>query len=422
MENDETFCQTYDIEVEEMHEFFCEGLLTHNSAQIALGDASDKEYLQAKRWDLGNVPNWRCYSNNSVICNDISEIIDNEDFWQGYNGNGEPYGLINLKLSRSCGRLGDTQYPDHGVDGYNPCAEQSLERNETCCLAEIYLPNISSFEELHRVSIYLYRICKHSLLLPCVDSKETEDIVHKNMRMGIGITGYLQATEEQRGWLSGVYKALRLFDNFYSKLNGFPTSIKLTTCKPSGTLSILGHCTSGVHPGFSRYYIRRIRIASESKLINVAKQHGYHVEYVRNFDGTPDYTTQIVEFPYSLPEHTILAENCTAVEQMEYVKRLQTEWSDNSVSVTVYYRKEELLEIKDWLMKNYNDSVKTISFLLHSDHGFDQAPLETITKERYEEMVRNTRPITSVDGICHNTEDEKFIAEGECAGGACPMR
>jgi hypothetical protein len=392
------------------------------SAQIALGDAKDTEYLRAKRWDLGNVPNWRCYSNNSVICNDISEIIDNEDFWQGYNGNGEPYGLINLKLSRSCGRLGDTQYPDPNVQGYNPCAEQSLERNETCCLAEIYLPNITSFAELNKVATYLYRICKHSLTLPCPDSKHTELVVHKNMRMGIGITGYLQATEEQRGWLNDSYKCLRAFDVEYSKLKGFPTSIKLTTCKPSGTLSILGHCTSGVHPGFSRYYIRRIRIASESKLIKVAKEHGYHVEYVRNFDGTPDYTTQVVEFPYALPEHTILAENCTAIQQMEYVKRLQTEWSDNSVSVTVYYRKHELPEIKEWLRKNYNDSVKTISFLLHSDHGFDQAPLEAITKERYEEMVRNTKPITSVEGICHNTEDEKYIGEGECVGGACPMR
>jgi hypothetical protein len=90
------------------------------SAQIALGDCNDTEYLRAKRWDLGGVPNWRCYSNNSVICNDIKEVLDNEEFWQGYNGNGEPYGLINLKLSKKCGRLGETQYPDPRVAGYNP--------------------------------------------------------------------------------------------------------------------------------------------------------------------------------------------------------------------------------------------------------------------------------------------------------------
>lgn len=414
-------CETYDIEVEEMHEFFCNGYLTHNSAQICLGDAKDTEYLRAKRWDLGNVPNWRCYSNNSVICNDISEIIDNEDFWQGYNGNGEPYGLINLKLSRSCGRLGETQYPDPNVQGYNPCAEQSLERNECCTLAEVYLPNISSYEELKKCVKYLYRVCKHSLTLPCPDSKHTQWVVHKNMRMGIGMTGILQATEEQRGWLKDCYTYLRDFDNSYSAEHGFPRSIKLSTVKPSGTLSILGHCTSGVHPGFSQYYIRRIRIASESKLINVAKEHGYHVENVLNFDGTPDYTTKVVQFPYSLPEHTITAKSCSAIDQMEFVKRLQTEWSDNAVSVTVYYRKHELPEIKDWLRKNYNDSVKTISFLLHSDHGFLQAPLQEITKEQYEEMVRNTRPIVSTEGICYNAEDEKNIGE-ECVSGACPMR
>ena len=91
------------------------------SAQIALGDCKDKEFLSAKRWDLGNIPNWRAYSNNSVICNDIEEIIDNEDFWCGYTGNGEPYGLINMKNHKRFGRLGETQYPDPRVEGVNPC-------------------------------------------------------------------------------------------------------------------------------------------------------------------------------------------------------------------------------------------------------------------------------------------------------------
>jgi ribonucleoside-triphosphate reductase len=392
------------------------------SAQIAIGSATDIEYMKAKRWDLGMIPNWRCYSNNSVICNDISEIIDNQDFWAGYNGKGEPYGLINLKLSQSCGRLGETQYPDPTVEGFNPCAEQGLSRWETCCLGEIYLPNISTYEELKTCVTYIYRTCKHSLTLPCVDSKETEKVVHENFRMGIGVTGYLQATEEQRNWLKDCYTYLRDFDVFYSNTHGFPRSVKLTTCKPSGTLSLLGHCTSGVHPGFAQYYIRRIRVSSESKLIGIAKSHGYHVEYVQNFDGTPDYNTQVISFPYALPEGTILAENCTAVQQLNYVKRLQTEWSDNAVSVTVYYRKEELDEIKEWLRANYNHSIKTVSFLLHSDHGFKQAPLEKITKEQYDEMMMSTTPISDVTSICYNASDDKYIGEGECSGGACPLK
>jgi hypothetical protein len=406
-----------------MHEFFCNGYLTHNSAQIAIGSVHDKDYMTAKRWDLGNIPNWRCFSNNSVVCDDINDVLENKDFWLGYEGTGEPYGLINLKLSRACGRLGEYQYADPDVDGYNPCAEISLVNHQTCCLAELYLPNISSKEELFKCATYLYRICKHSLALPCVDSKETEQIVHKQMRMGIGITGYLQSTTEQRSWLADCYAYLRNYDKEYSRTKGFPPSIKLTTVKPSGSLSILANCTPGIHPGFSRYYKRRIRIASGSPLITLARTHGYPVEYVRNFDGSTDHTTQIVTFPMSLPEHTVFAEDCSAIQQLEWVKKVQTEWSDNSVSVTVYYRKNELPAIKEWLRKNYNTSVKTVSFLLHNEHGFDQAPMEQITKEEYEALAASCRPIVDLEGVCYSSVDaDVLMNDKECASGACPRR
>ena len=88
------------------------------SALIAIGDMDDFQYLRAKRWDLGNIPNYRSNANLSVVCNDISLLPD--EVWKGYEGNGEPYGLINLKLSRKVGRTGDTRYPDKEVIGYNP--------------------------------------------------------------------------------------------------------------------------------------------------------------------------------------------------------------------------------------------------------------------------------------------------------------
>ena len=383
------------------------------SAQIAIGDYDDIQYLEAKRWDLG-IPNWRAMSNNSVVCNDITLLP--EQFWEGYNGNGEPYGLINLKLSREIGRTGDTNYPDPDVAGYNPCAEQSLAPFETCCLAEIHLPNIESQEELIEVAIYLYRINKHSLALPC-HAKETEDIVHKNMRMGIGITGYCMATEEQQSWLEETYKELREFDVHYSKEKGFPPSIKLTTVKPSGTLSLLSGVTPGAHPGYSHYHIRRIRMASDSALVQVCKQNGYKVEFQRNFDGSDDTNTVVVEFPCKFPENTVVSKDMKALEQLELVKKLQTEWSDNSVSVTIYYRKEELDGIKEWLNSNYNNNLKTVSFLLHSEHGFDQAPLEEIDRQKYEDMVKSVKPITNCE-----VNEEDIKGSFECATGACPIK
>ena len=382
------------------------------SAQIAIGDPDDVEYLLAKRWDMGNIPSWRAMSNNSVVCNDIKDL--HEYFWDGYEGKGEPYGLINLKLSRKIGRLGETDYPDPDVMGYNPCAEQSLAAYETCCLAEVYLPNIESKEQLLDVCQLLYRINKHSLALPC-HLKETEDIVHKNMRMGIGVTGVLQATEEQRSWLNDTYRRLREFDFKYSHEHGFPESVKLTTVKPSGTLSLLPGVTSGCHPAYSQYMIRRIRIAADHALVQVCREHGYPVEYQRHFDGSEDHSTMVVSFPFCYPAGTKIAAEMTAIDQLEVVKWLQANWSDNSVSCTVYYRKEELPEIQKYLAKNYKNNHKSLSFLLHNEHGFHQAPLEEITKEAYDALVASTQLITHVD-------EALFDGGDECASGACPVK
>ena len=382
------------------------------SAQIAIGDADDVEYLLAKRWDMGNIPSWRAMSNNSVVCNDIKDL--HEYFWDGYEGKGEPYGLINLKLSRKMGRLGETQYPDPDVQGYNPCAEQSLAAYETCCLAEVWLPNVSTYEEFVDICQLLYRINKHSLALPC-HLDETADIVHKNMRMGIGVTGVLQASEEQKAWLRPAYTQLREFDKKYSEQHGFPTSVKITTVKPSGTLSLLPGVTPGCHPAYAQYMIRRIRISADHPLVNVCREHGYPVEYQQNFDGSEDHSTVVVSFPFAYPEGTVLANEMTAISQLETVKWLQEVWSDNSVSCTVYYRKEELPEIKKYLAKNYKNSHKSLSFLLHSEHGFKQAPYEEITKEAYDELVSKTRLITKID-------EASFDGGDECASGACPVK
>jgi adenosylcobalamin-dependent ribonucleoside-triphosphate reductase len=382
------------------------------SAQIAIGDPDDVEYLLAKRWDMGNIPKWRAMSNNSVACNSIEEL--HEYFWDGYEGKGEPYGLINLSLSRTVGRLGETKYPDPEVMGYNPCAEQSLAPYETCCLAEVFLPNVESKEEFLDILEFLYKINKHSLMLPC-HHPETEAIVRKNMRMGIGLTGILQATEIQRSWMDEGYEFLRELDAQYSEEMEWNKSIKLTTVKPSGTLSLLPGVTPGIHPGYAQYMYRRIRVASDHHLVDVCRTHGYPVEYVKNFDGTEDYNTVVITFPFSYPEGTVLAKDVTAFDQMEAIRKLQSEWSDNSVSCTIYYKKEEIPKIRQYLEKYYKYNFKSLSFLLHSEHGFMQAPYEEVTKEEYEKLVNSTKLIKTVELADFDTSDE-------CATGACPIR
>ena len=158
-------------------------------------------------------------------------------------------------------------------------------------------------------------------------------------------------------------------------------------------------------------------MSSDSPIVDVCRKHGYPVEFQRNFDGTEDHGTVVVSFPCKFPKHTVLANDMSAVAQLEVIKRLQKEWSDNAVSVTIYYRKHELQDIQAWLAKNYTN-VKSVSFLLHNDHGFDQAPLEEITEEKYLELSASVTPISSFESAINL--DDMDIAD--CEGGACPVR
>lgn len=183
------------------------------------------------------------------------------------------------------------------------------------------------------------------------------------------------------------------------------------------TLSLLAGSTAGGHAGYSRWLIRRVRMSSTDPLIKICRDAGYKTEYAQRFDGTEDYSTIIVEFPCEFSPETVVASQMTAVDQLELVKKLQTIWSDNSVSVTIYYEPEELDSIKNWMKLHYETSSKTLSFLLHSKHGFVQAPLEEIDEATYRKLIKKIKPITA----CSDLGSETF--EGlECSGGACPLR
>ena len=236
--------------------------------------------------------------------------------------------------------------------------------------------------------------------------------------MGLNPTGILQCSKEQLSWLPEAYEHLRDYDKRYSELHGFNESIKLTTVQPSGSLALLPGVTPGIHPAYARYMIRRITIAADHALVDVCRKNGYPIEFKRNYDGRNDYGSVIVSFPFEYAEGSILAKDMTAIEQLKWVRRMQAEWSDNAVSCTVYYRKEELPEIKEYLAKHYRNNHKSLSFLLHSEHGFHQAPFEEITKEQFDEL---SAKVTRITGLEKEVSVE-YEGSDECVSGVCPIR
>jgi adenosylcobalamin-dependent ribonucleoside-triphosphate reductase len=384
------------------------------SAQIAIGDPDDFLFLKAKNWGRGDIPAWRANSNNSIYADSYEEII--EEFWKGYDGSGEPYGLINRNLIRKTGRLGE-KINDSKVIGTNPCGEIGLEDGEPCNLAEIFLPNITSQEELNDLSQLLYKTQKAITTLAYPYQKSV-DVITRNRRLGQGVTGWLQSTEEQVSWISDCYVKLKKYDIEWSKSLGINPSIKLTTVKPSGTLSLLAGVTPGIHPAYARYYIRRVRMGSGDPLIQYCRDKGYKVQYDVGLDGKENHTICVVEFPCETPQHASLASSLTAIQQLEWVIKAQTIWADNNVSVTVYYKKEELAEIQSWMKANYKNKIKSVSFLLHSEHGFNLAPYEEVTQDAYNKLKSKINyDLNFVDTLNNLT-----IEDLECEGGACPIK
>ncbi|MEK6884014.1 MAG: LAGLIDADG family homing endonuclease [Nanoarchaeota archaeon] len=294
------------------------------------------------------------------------------------------------------------------------CGEITLEKNESCCLSEIFLNRIESKHELIDCAKLLYKTQKAICALNYLHD-ETNKVVHKNFRLGLSVTGVCQSLQKLE-WLDNCYRELREFDKEWSKKNNYPISIKLTTNQPSGTKSLLSGSTPGVHPAFSEYYIRRVQMASNDSLISYCKDQGYYVEYVKNLDGTDNHNTMVVEFPCYAGKDVLLAKNVSAINQLEMIKKMQTLWADNAISCTIYYNNEELKVIKEWLSKNYDNFIKSVSFVLHHEHGFKQPPYQEITKERYEEISSKIKEIKEIK----NGDGELFPTE--CIGNSCPIK
>ena len=389
------------------------------TALILQGDVDDTAYLLLKRWDLGNIPNYRANSNNSLLCSSFDHL--SSKFWEGYNGNGEPYGLLNVPLARKFGRLGESTFDgfnlvDNSIIGFNPCAEATLADKECCNLATLAINNLNSIEEMIDCAILLYKTQKAIAAGPYL-FEETNKIVHKNMRLGLSVAGICQRMSTYEKWCDETYKALRRYDKEWSKTNGHAQSIRLTVMQPNGTLGLLLGSTPGGHPGFAEYVLRRVRFAGNDPLIPILIRNGIPVEPEIQYDGTFNHDTLVASFPTKFDKDTLFSENCTALQQLDIVKSLQTCWADQAVSVTVYYEPHELNDVKKWLEQNYDNCVKSISFLLKENHNFKQAPLEKIDEATYNAMLKGITPILE--------ENIKFgdeIATENCVGGACPIK
>jgi hypothetical protein len=182
----------------------------------------------------------------------------------------------------------------------------------------------------------------------------------------------------------------------------------MTSVKPSGTVSLLCGATPGIHYPEAEHYIRRMRIADTSPLIKKCKDAGYSIE-----KAVKEPNTYVVSFPVKEKHFEKGKKDVSIWEQFINAIDLQKWWADNQVSITVTFNQEERKDIIKCL-EAFQSQLKSISLMPIKDHGYVQAPYEEITKEVYEEMVNNLKPL-NLDDSTHEAED-KF-----CDGDTCTI-
>jgi ribonucleotide reductase alpha subunit len=298
------------------------------------------------------------------------------------------------------------------------CGEAVLEKKEPCNLQEIALMNIESQEEFNRAARLMHRYGKRVTCQRYPDNG-IDEVIKRNRRVGTGITGCLGSSIFNPQSLDEAYASIQDENIKYSTELGIPSSIRTTVVKPSGTMSKvmdqMGY--EGIHPAYSRYIIQRVRFASNDKLIPVLREAGHNIEPSIRFDGTLDQSTLVVDFYQSAPKGMPVADEDWGMEkQLNTLIMAQKHWSDQAVSVTVYYKKSEIGKIKEWLSNNWCN-LKTISFLCANDHSFLQAPKEKITEQQFEKLSKKIKPIKFED-----IEKGPMIEGIECQNGICPIR
>ena len=395
------------------------------SAELLIGRLDDKDFLNLKNaevypernsYDPAN-PGWAWMSNNSIeatVGADLSSIVD------GIAKNGEP-GVVWMDMSRKYGRLIDpANDKDWRVAGYNPCAEQSLESYEMCTLVETYLNRHDSVEDYKRTLKFAYLYAKTVTLLP-THWEETNAIMQRNRRIGTSMSGVANFADINglpvlRNWMDEGYAVIKKYDTTYSEWLGIRESIKTTTVKPSGTVSILAGESPGVHwtPG-GEFFDRAIRFSNDDPMLPLFKMANYRVEKA----SESPKTTSVVFFPIkSVAKRS--EKDVSIYEKVSLAATAQRHWSDNSVSVTVSFDAETERDDVGTVLHMFDGQLKTVSFLPMGNETYPQMPYTQITAKKYEDATMKLMPI-DFSGVYAGMAADA-IGEMYCTTDACEVK
>lgn len=399
-------------------------LSSRRSAEIVLfeyGSEEWEEFAVAKKdWWLNNNEH-RTQSNNSLIFSKKPKREELRHIFQLMedSGGSEP-GFVNgeTALKRAPWWV-----------GMNPCVEVLLGNKAFCNLSEV---DIAKFRnDYHGMLRALKVISRANYRQTLVNLRDgiLQEAWHLNNEFlhlcGVGLTGIAR----RHDLTHYDYEEMKRVTTFaaYSmsdELNK-PRPRNVTVVKPSGTLSKIMGTTEGVHKPLGKYIFNNVNFSKHDPIIPILRDAGYNV-----FNHPTDNDGILVTFPviwkdveFDKDENGKEVNLETAIEQLERYKLLQNSWCQQNVSATISYSLDEVEDIVDWLLANWELYVG-VSFLYRTDPsmtaadlGYLYLPQEVVSKEVYDEYVERLGEI-DLEG----TNSFEELKDEGCATGACPIK
>ncbi|MFH1178636.1 MAG: ATP cone domain-containing protein [bacterium] len=408
------------------------------TAMISLSDLDDIEMRDAKKGQFYMTDPHRSVANNSAVYESQPTNAELMDEWVALmkSGSGER-GIFNrgsLALTMPKRRVGyfkkvgfiDENGVVRGSIGVNPCGEIILQSKQFCNLSEI-------IARAHDTEASLLKKARLAAILGTYQStltkfgyisKKWTDHCATERLLGVSITGQWDSPIARQSEVMRKVRDVAIKTNItYAKRFGIGPSMSVTAVKPSGTVSQTFNCASGIHPRHAPYYIRRVRISATDSLFKMMRDQGvpYYPEVGQSME---EANTFVLEFPVKAPDHSKEArfkDNLSAIEQLEYWKRVKLNYTEHNPSATISVGTDEWIGVVDWIQKNW-DIIGGLSFLPRSSHVYRLAPYEAITKEEYEDRKARFPKVDYSKLIAYERQDEtEMKKELACTGGTCEV-
>jgi ribonucleoside-triphosphate reductase len=400
------------------------------SALISLSNLSDQRMSKAKSGQWWVDQGQRRLANNSVA---YTEKPDFEAFLTEmknlYESKSGERGLFSRVAAQKIAARNGRRDATHDF-GTNPCSEIILRSNEFCNLSEVVVRSDDTLETLKEK-------VRKATIIGTLQSSLT-DFRYLRVRwkrnteeealLGVSLTGIMDhdilggkngmaESPMLATWLEEMRDVSIKTNKEWAEKLGVNVSAAITCVKPSGTVSQLVDSASGIHPRFSKHYIRRVRSDKKDPLAVYMEQAGFPVE-----QDVMSPSSVVFSFPVKSPESSTCVKEVGAMEQLALWKTYQNHWCEHKPSVTVYYTDSEYFKVAQWIWDNF-DLCSGISLLPTSDHVYQQAPYEDIDESRYEELLAAMPQNVNWDELSQFEKEDNTTGSQElaCTGGACEI-